>query len=384
MWQKKTKLPLTERMTKLEIYDEQSIRFNSIIRQMNQKIAKIGTSEILNRRENPPSSAVKLPKMELKTFDGNVLKWHEFWKNFEHCVHNQPLVQELQKFSYLKSCLKGPAFVCISNFELREENYGPAIQLLKDRYGHKNVLRKAHLDSLEKLAPVSNSRDVPRLKRLYEEVESHYKALLAVNVMPHEYTATMVPKLLEKLPMDVRIKLNETKDENEDLKIDELAEELRKIVKIREKSGVQLKENVGEIKRFKEKRNYNSDTSGKSLVTGTTLVANDASKKNICAFCLGKQVSSSCTKFAKTKERGEVLQKYNKCFSCLQKEHRIKECRRAKLCSKCTKRKHHESLCDGEHDEKGTSEVCGVMNNKKAQEPSASVAYQTVIVDIQS
>ena len=67
MWQKKTEPPLTERITKLEIYEEQSIRFNSIIRQMNQKIAKIGTSEILQRRENPPSSAVKLPKMELKT-----------------------------------------------------------------------------------------------------------------------------------------------------------------------------------------------------------------------------------------------------------------------------------------------------------------------------
>ena len=255
MWQKKTKLALTERIIKLEIYQEQSIRFNSIIRQINQKIAKIGTSEIINRREKPPSSTVKLPKMELKTFDGNVLKWYEFWENFEHCVHNQPLVQELQKFSYLKSCLKGPAFVCISNFELRAENYGPAVQLLEDRYGHKNVLRKAHLDSLEKLAPVSNSRDIPRLKRLYEDVESHYKALLAVNVMPHEYMATIVPKLLEKLPIDIRIKINETKDENEDLTIDELVEELRKIVKIRGKRGVQLKENFGEIKRFKEKRN---------------------------------------------------------------------------------------------------------------------------------
>ena len=121
----------------------------------------------------------------------------------------------------------------------------------------------------------------------------------------------------------------------------------------------------------------------KNLATGATLVVNDASKKNVCAFCLGKHVSSSCTKFAKTKEKTEVLQKYSKCFSCLQKGHRIKECRRAKLCSKCTKRKHHELLCDGEHDEKGTSEVYGVMNNKKAQEPSASVAYQTVIVNIQ-
>ena len=104
----------------------------------------------------------------------------------------------------------------------------------------------------------------------------------------------------------------------------------------------------------------------------------------VCAFCLGKHVSSSCTKFAKIKERREVFQKYNKCSSCLQKGHKIKECRRAKLCSKCTKKKYHESLCDGEHEEKGASEVRGVVNNKKAQEPSASVAYKTVIVNIQS
>ena len=145
---------------------------------------------------------------------------------------------------------------------------------------------------------------MPRLKRLYEDAESHYKALLAVDVMPHEYTATMVPKLLEKLAIDVRIKLSVTKDENEDQKIDELVEELMKTVKSREKSGAQLKENFGEIKRLKEKRNYNSDTSGKGLVTGATLVANDASKKIICALCLGKQVFRSITNVLVACRRG--------------------------------------------------------------------------------
>ena len=118
--------------------------------------------------------------------------------------------------------VEGSSFRLYLKFRTEAENYGPAVQLLKERYGHKNVLKK---DSLEKVAPVSNSRAVPQLKRLYGDVESHYKALLAVNVMPHEYTATVVPKLLEKLPMGIQIKLNETKDENEDLKIDELVEE---------------------------------------------------------------------------------------------------------------------------------------------------------------
>ena len=73
----------------------------------------------------------------------------------------------------------------------------------------------------------------------------------------------MVPKLLEKMPTDVRIKRNETKNKNEDLKIDELVAELRKMVKIREKKWRVIKENFGEIKRFKEKTSYNSDTSEK-------------------------------------------------------------------------------------------------------------------------
>ena len=97
MWQKKTKLPLAERMTKLEIYEEQSIRFNSI-RQMNQKIAKIGTSEILQRRENPPSSTVKLPKMELKTFDGNVLNGTSFGRILNIVYITSPWYRNYRSF----------------------------------------------------------------------------------------------------------------------------------------------------------------------------------------------------------------------------------------------------------------------------------------------
>ena len=108
MWQKKNKLPLTESMTKLEICEEQSIRFNSIIKQISQKITKTGTSEILRRRENPPSSTVKLPKMELKTSDGNVLKWHQFWENFEHCVHN--LGTGITEVLIPQELLEGPLF----------------------------------------------------------------------------------------------------------------------------------------------------------------------------------------------------------------------------------------------------------------------------------
>lgn len=89
--------------------------------------------------------------MELKTFDGNVLKWHEFWECFEHGVHNNRSLPDHQKLQYLKNCMKAPAFVTISDLDMNGDHYEVAVKLLKERYGHKNVLRKAHFDGLEKL-----------------------------------------------------------------------------------------------------------------------------------------------------------------------------------------------------------------------------------------
>lgn len=75
---------------------------------------------------------------------------------------------------------------------------------------------------------ITNAYEIQQLKRFYEELECPYKALLAINVRPEEYSTTMVPKIIGKLPMEVRVKLTEQQDENEDLSIEELVEGLRR------------------------------------------------------------------------------------------------------------------------------------------------------------
>ena len=32
-------------------------------------------------------NTVKLPKLELKKFDGNILRWQEFWDTFDSTIH---------------------------------------------------------------------------------------------------------------------------------------------------------------------------------------------------------------------------------------------------------------------------------------------------------
>ena len=44
---------------------------------------------------------VKLPKLDLKKFDGNILKWTEFWDTFEATIPNNIGLHTLDKFNYL-------------------------------------------------------------------------------------------------------------------------------------------------------------------------------------------------------------------------------------------------------------------------------------------
>ena len=41
----------------------------------------------------------KLPKLNLPTFDGNVLEWQSFWDSFDSAIHNNNTLTDVQKFN---------------------------------------------------------------------------------------------------------------------------------------------------------------------------------------------------------------------------------------------------------------------------------------------
>ena len=62
-------------------------------------------------------TGVKLPKIDLPKFAGDVLKWQSFWEVFKASVHDADL-PDVTKFSYLRSLLVGEAATCISGLSL--------------------------------------------------------------------------------------------------------------------------------------------------------------------------------------------------------------------------------------------------------------------------
>ena len=63
-------------------------------------------------------NSVKLPKLELKKFDGSIFKWVEFWYSFESAINNNKQLHDADKFNYLKAQLKQTASEVISGLEL--------------------------------------------------------------------------------------------------------------------------------------------------------------------------------------------------------------------------------------------------------------------------
>ena len=77
---------------------------------------------------------VKLLRLELPKFSGELTDWQSFWDRFEALV-NQSDLPVIGKFSCLQSLLQGEALSVILGLALTTANYEVACDLLKERFG---------------------------------------------------------------------------------------------------------------------------------------------------------------------------------------------------------------------------------------------------------
>ena len=72
----------------------------------------------------------KLPKLEVPKFNGKLREWQEFWDSYSSAIHQNDSLEEVDKFTYLRSFLTGQAKSAIAGFALTSANYGAAVELL--------------------------------------------------------------------------------------------------------------------------------------------------------------------------------------------------------------------------------------------------------------
>lgn len=69
---------------------------------------------------------LKVPAIQIGTFDGTPSKWESFRESFDQVFHVRESMPAVQKLQHLKGCLRGEAEELISNFSLTNDNYNAA------------------------------------------------------------------------------------------------------------------------------------------------------------------------------------------------------------------------------------------------------------------
>ncbi|GBN63698.1 hypothetical protein AVEN_180264-1 [Araneus ventricosus] len=88
---------------------------------------------------------VKLPKLSLPSFNGNIQDWLSFSDHFKASVHNNENLTRSMKLQYLKGLLTGDASREIQSITISDANYLMAWTLLEDRFSNKRDQVFAHL-----------------------------------------------------------------------------------------------------------------------------------------------------------------------------------------------------------------------------------------------
>ena len=130
----------------------------------------------------PPSDGkgVKLPKLDVPTFDGNILHWRSFWEQFSISVHDRSHLSNSEKLVYLQQSLKGgSARGAIEGLSRSGDCYNEAIECLRSRYDRPRLIHQAHVRVILE-APSLKEGNGKELRRLHDTVQQHLRALKAM------------------------------------------------------------------------------------------------------------------------------------------------------------------------------------------------------------
>ena len=287
---------------------------------------------------------VKLPKLELRKFNGKLQEWNEFWDSFNSAVHTDPGLAKVDKFKYLRSFLEEPVRRVISGLALTDDNYDSAVEILSNRYAKPMQIKRAHINDIMNLPPVFNERNIVRLRHLYDDIETHFRGLEALGADKDSYSSVVVPVVMEKIPEAIRINMIRFGGDYLNWNLDELLKALAKELEIREIHTPMLRMNYQPQTAQNQQRPSSGRQSEKTATTSALFAGKERDQKNICQFCLGNHLPEDCSKFTTVAERKNILFKFARCFLCLNKGHRSFDCRSKQTCRYCNG-KHNHLIC---------------------------------------
>ena len=143
----------------------------------------------VNASLSPDARGVKLPKLDVPMFNGDILCWKTFWEQFCISVHNRSTLSNSEKLVYLQYALEdGTAKCAIEGLSRSGEHYAEAIDSLKSQYDRPRLIHQTHVHMILE-TPNFKDGSGKELHRLHDTVQQHLRALKALGHGLHYFHA---------------------------------------------------------------------------------------------------------------------------------------------------------------------------------------------------
>ncbi len=271
---------------------------------------------------------VKLPKITLPHFAGNLVKWPVFWDSYESAIHNNAELSSIDKFNYLRSLLERSAY----------DAYPEAVEILKKRFGNKQMIIAKHMETLLNTDAITSDNHLRDLRHLYDIVETHVRSLKSLGVEATSYGSMLTPVLLTKLPPDLRLIVSRKMLSDTETRIEDVLETFEKELAARERTSNPTAPPAHGPGRRSHDRGRHS-----ALIAGAKEAVSNSSIS--CCYCQQQHSATECTTVTEVGTRKQILRKSGRCFNCLRRGHILRFCRATSKCHQC-RGKHHVSICD--------------------------------------
>ncbi|XP_055623360.1 uncharacterized protein LOC129766789 [Toxorhynchites rutilus septentrionalis] len=278
------------------------------------------------------TSVVRLPKIDLPSFDGEIDNWIPFYDAYRSLIHNNKNLAAVDKFHYLMAALKYPVKKLLDTTNITGDNYKIAWDLLVSRYDNKRLLIKNHIASLFAIDPVRKESSNAILA-LVDQFERHVRILSTLGEQTERWSSLLVHMVCSRLNHNTLREWERSTacDKEKIPTYNEL------ITFLKDQAGILISLNSGSpaILSPKEKSRLS--------VAHAAAVSKSFSPKS-CIVCNQSHRIYDCEVFKRMplEQKQDVVRKKKLCWNCVSMKHLSRDFS-SQSCRKCNE-KHHSLL----------------------------------------
>ena len=348
---------------------------------------------ITSKRNDP------LPEWKLAEFNGDPLKWNEWYDQFKSAIDSQPLTDYF-KLAYFKTLVTGKGKIAIAEFAYCGLMYKNALRTLERKFGQPQAVVSAHLDKLSNFLPLKthNSDNIINYSAAISSLVGVFKSL---SYDADLKSASLLNQAVQKLPPNMKeswslftVKKHWVKptllDFNYWLKEKAEAHDLMK----QSATKAKPEENITSVTKTKTASKVFASNS-QQRDTKKQIPSSSTNTYSRCIVCKGNHRLWECRVFKEKTPtlRAKLVADTKFCFSCLRDKHTFRQCPQPRKCQAEGCNSSHNSLLHGadrvfpskQSTNPNTKQSSGNTGQSKAttsQQPSNKTTTMSSVTDV--